>query len=97
MQYWLRENASDISSVYRQYLQRITIVLHGTSNLAGFQQLFIDNVLPGVAGIFQIVSVNETVDASGYTTSIECRMQHRVPPRQVWDTKTGQFTPATAI
>ena len=94
VQYWLRSNASDISSVYRQYLERITITLHGTANLSGFQQLFIDNVLPGIAGVFQIVSVNETVDASGYTTSIECRMQYRVPPKQVLDKNTGEFVAA---
>ena len=93
VQFWLRENAADISSVYRQYLKRVTLTIHGTANLAGFQQLFIDNVLPGMAGIFQIISVNERVDASGYTTSIECAMQYQVPPAKILN-KAGQFVPA---
>ena len=93
VQYWLRENAADISSVYKQYLKRVTLTIHGTANLAGFQQLFIDNVLPGMAGIFQIISVNERVDASGYTTSIECAMQYQVPPAKILN-KAGQFVAA---
>jgi len=93
VQFWLRENAADISSVYKQYLKRVTLTIHGTANLAGFQQLFIDNVLPGMAGIFQIISVNERVDASGYTTSIECAMQYQVPPAKILN-KAGQFVPA---
>ena len=93
VQYWLRENAADISSVYKQYLKRVTLTLHGTANLAGFQQLFIDNVLPGMAGIFQIISVNESVNTGGYTTSIECAMQYQVPPRKILD-ESGRFVAA---
>jgi hypothetical protein len=91
VQYWLRENATDISSVYKHYLKRVTITLHGTANLMGFQKLFIDNVLPGMAGVFEIINVTEQVNGGNYTTSVECWMRHQVPPEKILNSATGRF------
>ena len=79
--YYLAKHAADISSLYKTYMKRVNVSIHGTSNIQAAQCIFIDNVLPGMGGVFNVIKCTETLNNSSYTTNIETQMAYQKPPR----------------
>jgi hypothetical protein len=79
--YYLAKHAADISSLYKTYMKRVNVSIHGTSNIQAAQCIFIDNVLPGMGGVFNVIKCTETLNNSSYTTNIETQMAYQKPPK----------------
>ena len=95
-QYYLAQHAADISSLYKTYMKRINVSIHGTGNIMAGQSMFVDNVLPGMGGVFNVIKCNETLNNSSYTTNIECEMAYQKPPKLTLAAETNTSSEAPA-
>ena len=95
-QYYLAQHAADISSLYKTYMKRINVSIHGTGNIMAGQSMFVDNVLPGMGGVFNVIKCNETLNNSSYVTNIECEMAYQKPPKLTLAAETNTSTEAPA-
>ena len=90
IKFYLAEHASDVTSIYKHYMQRVNITIHGTCNLQGYQQLYLKDLLPGLEGLFQVIKVNQSITPGGFSTSIELAMTWQRPPEETTEETTEE-------
>lgn len=61
-------------SVLSTFLRTATLTLHGTTGLNVFNLIYLKGLLSGVEGLYLISSVNESLAASTFTTTLECKL-----------------------
>ena len=90
MKFYLAEHASDVTSIYKHYMQRVNITIHGTCNIQGYQKLYLKDLLPGLEGLFQVIKVNQSITPGGFSTSMELAMTWQRPPEETTEEKTEE-------
>ena len=61
-------------SVLSTFLRTATLTIHGTTGLNVFNLVYLKGLLSGVEGLYLISSVNESLAASTFTTTLECKL-----------------------
>ena len=61
-------------SVLSTFLRTATLTVHGTTGLNVFNLIYLKGLLSGVEGLYLISSVNESLAASTFTTTLECKL-----------------------
>ena len=61
-------------NVLSTFLRTATLTIHGTTGLNVFNLIYLKGLLSGVEGLYLISSVNESIAASTFTTTLECKL-----------------------
>ena len=61
-------------TVLSTFLRTATLTIHGTTGLNVFDLVYLKGLLSGVEGLYLISSVNESLAASSFTTTLECKL-----------------------
>ena len=61
-------------NVLSTFLRTATLTIHGTTGLNVFNLIYLKGLVSGVEGLYLISSVNESIAASTFTTTLECKL-----------------------
>jgi hypothetical protein len=61
-------------NVLSTFLRTANITIHGTTGLNVFNLVYLKGLLNGIEGLYLISSVNESLAASTFTTTLECKL-----------------------
>jgi len=61
-------------NVLSTFLRTANLTIHGTTGLNVFNLIYLKGLLSGVEGLYLISSVNESIAASTFTTTLECKL-----------------------
>ena len=61
-------------NVLSTFLRTATLTIHGTTGLNVFNLIYLKGLLSGVEGLYLISSVNESIAAANFTTTLECKL-----------------------
>ena len=61
-------------NVLSTFLRTANLTIHGTTGLNVFNLIYLKGLLSGVEGLYLISSVNESIAASNFTTTLECKL-----------------------
>ena len=61
-------------NVLSTFLRTATLTIHGTTGLNVFNLVYLKGLVSGVEGLYLISSVNESIAASTFTTTLECKL-----------------------
>ena len=61
-------------NVLSTFLRTANLTIHGTTGLSVFNLIYLKGLLSGVEGLYLISSVNESIAASTFTTTLECKL-----------------------
>ena len=61
-------------NVLSTFLRTANLTIHGTTGLSVFNLVYLKGLLSGIEGLYLISSVNESLAASTFTTTLECKL-----------------------
>ena len=61
-------------NILSTFLRTATLTIHGTTGLGVFNLVYLKGLLNGIEGLYLISSVNESIAASTFTTTLECKL-----------------------
>jgi hypothetical protein len=61
-------------NILSTFLRTANLTIHGTTGLNVFNLVYLKGLLSGIEGLYLISSVNESIAASTFTTTLECKL-----------------------
>jgi hypothetical protein len=61
-------------NILSTFLRTATLTIHGTTGLNVFNLVYLKGLLSGIEGLYLISNVNESLAASTFTTTLECKL-----------------------
>ena len=61
-------------NILSTFLRTATLTIHGTTGLSVFNLVYLKGLLSGIEGLYLISSVNESLAASTFVTTLECKL-----------------------
>jgi len=61
-------------NILSTFLRTATLTIHGTTGLSVFNLVYLKGLLSGIEGLYLISSVNESIAASTFVTTLECKL-----------------------